>query len=260
MGCAPGQKSQIPLHLFIKNKKRIFDIIKCLNLGGNIIDRIMPKNYKEFLNSVNNNYDRLSSYYDTISGGVEKLITKSAINKLEISETGNLLDIGCGTGRGLIELCAKHPTAKNIVGIDISLGMCRKASVKLNQLELYPNSFACQADAIFTPFLSEIFDLILISFAFELFPDIYYESLCKEIWRLLKPGGTFLVVNIAKSRKNNLISNLYLWAHKQYPQLIDCRPINSPKILENHGFRIIETEKSSLWGIPVATVFAKKQI
>lgn len=221
---------------------------------------MIPISYQKFLKSVKNNYDRLSSYYDYISGGAEKQITKKAIEKLKISETDNLLDIGCGTGKGIIELCAKHPTTKNIVGIDISWGMCRKAAVKMNQLELFPNPVIFQADAIRAPFSSEIFDLIFISFAFELFPDNFYESLCQEILRMLKPGGTLLVINIAESRKNNLISNLYLWAQEHYPQFIDCRPINSPKILENHGFRIIETEKGSLWGIPVTTVFAKKQM
>jgi len=221
---------------------------------------MIPKSYQEFLNSVKNNYDRLSSFYDTISSGTEKRITNKAIEKLEISENSNLLDIGCGTGRGLIELRVKHPNAKNIVGIDISLGMCRKATAMINQLELYSNPFVCQADAIFTPFTSEIFDLVFMSFAFELFPDAYYEPLCREIWRLLKPSGTFLVINIAENRKINLISNGYLWAHKHYPQLIDCRPINSPKILENHGFRITDTDKSSLWSIPITSVFAEKQI
>ncbi len=219
---------------------------------------MIPKSYQEFISNVKSNYDKLSSFYDYLSGGAEKQIVKKAVKKLEVSETGNLLEIGCGTGNGLIELYVKHPAANNIVGIDISLGMCRKAVIKINQLDLYPHPFIFQADAIFTPFYSGIFDLILISFTFEIFPENYYKTLCQEIWRLLKPGGAFLVVNIAESRGKNLIFNLYLWAHNHYPQLIDCRPINSSKILENHGFRIMETEKSSLWGIPVATVLAKK--
>ena len=215
-------------------------------------------NYLPFSHAVKNNYDRLSRFYDLISGGTERKFIHETIGALNIAEMGNYLDIGCGNGTGLLELAKKHPSAENMIGIDISLGMCYKAAQKLNRQKFHNSPSICQANGFSLPFRSAEFDLVFMSFTFEIIPHQLYQPLCSEVMRVLKPAGVFSTINIMKSKSRNLIFSIYKWGHARYPKIIDCRPVDSGAILEAFGFEIISTKTYDLWGIPVASVSASK--
>ncbi|MDO9547331.1 MAG: methyltransferase domain-containing protein [Pelolinea sp.] len=218
-----------------------------------------PTSHTQYSHAVRNNYDRLSRIYDLISGGTERNLIRETISTLNIAGTGNYLDIGCGTGTGLVELAKKYPSAKNVVGIDISMGMCKKAVQKITKQKLRPPLFSvCQANGFSLPFRSAKFDLVFMSFTFELIPDDLFQLLCSEVLRVLKLSGVYLTLNINVSKSRNPIFALYKWGHDNYPRLIDCRPVDSCMILKTFGFEIISTQTFNLWGIPVASVSASK--
>lgn len=94
------------------------------------------------------------------------------------------LDVGCGTGYGVVALAEK---AANVVGADVSaeaVGYARSNSAAGNACYL-------QASATALPFSAGAFDLIT---AFEVIEHLVdWRSLLTEARRVLTPGGLFLV-------------------------------------------------------------------
>jgi SAM-dependent methyltransferase len=91
-----------------------------------------------------------------------------------------LLEIGCGTGANLRELCSQRATA---VGIDLdlrALTYCRDLA-------------AVQADALVAlPFADSIFDAVVLLDVLEHLPDP--STLVREMGRVLRQGGAVVVM------------------------------------------------------------------
>ena len=71
-------------------------------------------------------------------------------------------------------------------------------------------------------------------------------------------GGSALS-SLSNLHPEELPTRLYWHAHRAMPQLIDCRPIDAPRILRGQGFEIAEAEERSMWGLRVSIVVAKKR-
>jgi hypothetical protein len=54
------------------------------------------------------------------------------------------------------------------------------------------------------------------------------------------------------------MSRVYGWAHRSFPGLVDCHPIDVPGWLARSGFGIVSQEAAALWGLPVAVVIARR--
>lgn len=118
-----------------------------------------------------------------------------------------IAELGCGGGRNARELLRRFPEA-NLTALDYSEISVEKAK-RVNQYEI--QSGRCrvlQGDVSQLPFGSEEFDLVT---AFE---TVYFwpgpiDSFC-EVYRILKPGGVFLIVN--ESDGMGLSDNMWLSA------------------------------------------------
>ena len=69
-------------------------------------------------------------------------------------------------------------------------------------------------------------------------------------------GDPLVTVDSHTAGEPTRLRNLYEWGHRQFPQLLDCRPIFVQQALEDSGFEIIEANLISLWGLPVEIVLA----
>jgi demethylmenaquinone methyltransferase/2-methoxy-6-polyprenyl-1,4-benzoquinol methylase len=110
------------------------------------------------------------------------------------------LDVCSGTGEMAHNLARLAPPGTNIVVLDFSPAMLRKASEK-------PKAQAAfvRADVKSLPFPSDRFDLVTISFAtrnVNLSRDLL-DSTFQELLRVLKPGGRF--VNLETSQPRSAI-------------------------------------------------------
>jgi hypothetical protein len=53
-------------------------------------------------------------------------------------------------------------------------------------------------------------------------------------------------------------ARLYEWARRRFPATVDCRPIRAAGAIADAGFAAVESERGSLFGLPVDVVWAAK--
>ena len=71
---------------------------------------------------------------------------------------------------------------------------------------------------------------------------------------MLKKDGRLCVVAMKQKHDPTPMLELYEWAHRKFPNYVDCRPILVREMLEDAGFRILDAAEISSWGLPVEVV------
>ena len=111
---------------------------------------------------------------------------------LDVPAPASIADLGCGGGRNAAKLMEKYPAAK-LTALDHSEISVEKTR-QVNQAAVQSGRcIVLQGDVSDMPFSDEAFDLVT---AFE---TVYFwpgpEKSFREVSRVLKKGGTFLIVN-----------------------------------------------------------------
>lgn len=203
------------------------------------------------------NYDRLSRWYDLLSGPFESKWRDLAIRRLNVAADETVLEIGCGTGHALIRLAEAAGTASVVVGVDLSAGMCRVARARIARSGL-AQVFILQGDAAALPFRPGTFAAAFMSFTLELFSPELTRQVLAECRRVLGASGRLGVVALDRREYATVMTRLYDWARQRFPKWIDCHPIPVVDLLSRHGFDPTETIRGSVGGLPVAIVIARK--
>ena len=105
-----------------------------------------------------------------------------------------VLDLCCGTG-DLAFTLARGAKAR-IVGADFSHAMLVRAREKGEESDGARAVQLLEADALRLPFADGSFDLVTSAFGFRNLAN--YEEGLREIWRVLKPGGTLAILEFAE--------------------------------------------------------------
>lgn len=200
------------------------------------------------------NYDRLSHVYDWFTGAERKL-QREALSRLNVKEGESVLEIGFGTGQSLVMLAYSVGNTGRVYGIDLSAGMLRAASAKITRAGLAGRVELRQADAVRLPYPDAGVDAVFISFTLELFDTSGISKVLKECRRVLRHGGRICLVALSNSKPGPAL-NIYEWAHRNLPSIIDCQPIYAYEELQKAGFVRIQSVQHSLWGLPVESILA----
>lgn len=203
-------------------------------------------------------YDRMSKWYDLIAGTSEWKYVKVGLDLLKATEGEVVLDIGYGTGKSVRELARSVGETGHVYGLDLSEGMHRVASDRIDKARLSERVDLRCGDAVKLPFEDEIFDAIFTSFTLELFDIPEIPIVLKECNRVLRSGERIVVVSMSKKSEEGIAVGLYEWAHEKLPNYVDCRPIYVTESLSEAGFKVSEQKEMKMWGLPVDAVLAKK--
>jgi demethylmenaquinone methyltransferase/2-methoxy-6-polyprenyl-1,4-benzoquinol methylase len=200
-------------------------------------------------------YDKISRIYDLLAERSEAPVRAVGLKKLGATPGEKVLEIGFGTGHCLASLAAAIGPKGGVYGIDLSAGMIRTARGVLRKKGCDDLVELICGDAMRLPFREAVMDAIFMSFALELFdtPDI--PEVLAECRRVLQPGGRIVVASMSKEGRATALVRTYEWAHRHFPNLLDCRPIFAAQALEAAGFRIVSTEMQRMW-VPVEIVLA----
>lgn len=127
----------------------------------------------------------------------------------DLGGSQNILDIGCGTGALSFALATQCGPDAHVTGVDISEGMLRRASAKARQIGSNACSFV-HGSAELLPLPDSSIDLAVSSSSFHFWGDT--NAGLREIARVLKPGGTLLLLDWSDDFWACKLCSVYLWA------------------------------------------------
>ena len=123
-----------------------------------------------------------------------------------------VLDLCCGTGD--LAFALRNAGEARILGADFAHTMLVRARLKSRLAPRHSASPPCvpipffEADALRLPFADASFDLVTSAFGFRNLAD--YEAGLREIYRVLKPGGTAAILEFAEPPQG-FPGDLYRW-------------------------------------------------
>ena len=155
------------------------------------------------------------------------------ISHLDLAGNEKILDIGCGGGINLSRFLKKVPRG-HVTGIDLSPD-CVNYSFMRNRAIAEGRCSVYEGSAELLPFGANHFDVITAFETIYFWPNL--PNTLKEIKRVLKPGGTFLIVNEADG---------YGFLDNLYPKIIKGMTLYKTEelsaILTKAGFTNIEID------------------
>jgi demethylmenaquinone methyltransferase / 2-methoxy-6-polyprenyl-1,4-benzoquinol methylase len=143
-------------------------------------------------------FDDIAPKYDLInrvlSAGIDISWRKKILKKLAHIKNGSFLDIATGTGDLAIMLTQLAP--KKVTGIDISRQMLDVGIQKIEAKKLSGLIEMVKADSENLPYEPNTFDAATVAFGVRNFQNL--DKGLAEIYRVLKPEATFIILEFSK--------------------------------------------------------------
>lgn len=160
-------------------------------------------------------------------------LARWGVSHLNITKDSVILDIGCGGG---VNVKRFLDISKNkVYGIDYSELSVEK-SREMNRKEIEKGRCEIRQESVSEmSFKNDTFDIITAFETVYFWPD--FENDLKEVRRVLKKNGIFLICNEALLKKNDARQNEFI-------ELLDCKIYSESELtdyLENSGFSKVKT-------------------
>jgi len=140
-------------------------------------------------------YNAFSRYYDRFvalhSRDQQGLARTFLADRVPIQGGGVVLDLCTGTGSLLSDLHRRIGPNGCVIGLDFSRGMLAAGHKKMRS---FPNVLLVEAEAEQLPFPAYTFDAVTCSHAFYELKEDAQEGALGEVLRVLRPMGTFLMM------------------------------------------------------------------
>jgi ubiquinone/menaquinone biosynthesis C-methylase UbiE len=160
--------------------------------------------------------------------------TERAFDKMNLSAASRILDLGCGEGYASRLMVARSDGFCQVVGLDVSDEMVRRARTKSCQFEKI--AFLC-GSAEHIPCRDAVFTEVLSVSAFYYFEN--KERVLKELFRVLAPGGQLLIlVGLYKGAPD-----WHSLAHKLKLQVHVCSADEYKSMLQSTGWVDVEAQE-----------------
>jgi ubiquinone/menaquinone biosynthesis C-methylase UbiE len=153
-------------------------------------------------------------------------------------KVAKVLDLGCSIGQCTTALKSRFPQAE-ITGLDVGLPMVRYAHKRATDLGVEVHFRQGLAEDTQLP--AGQYDVILAYILFHEVPERLFKPILAEVYRLLRPGGCFTVVDAPNNRQLPAANRLWLKFDAHY----NCEPYSPAfvasdftTLLGEAGFRI----------------------
>jgi ubiquinone/menaquinone biosynthesis C-methylase UbiE len=181
-------------------------------------------------------YDRIATRYDADRHRAKSvdLDLVAYLNGRAGPSAENIavLDVGCGTGNQLVADRDCFPGVR-LVGLDLFHGMLREAAGKTDCIGWV------QGDGAQLPFASRSFDYVSSQFSFHHVRD--KTSMLREVFRVLRPDGRFVMVNVDPWGMPGWAVYRYFPTAWDQDQVDFCPVREIERLLRRSGFERIET-------------------
>ena len=201
-------------------------------------------------------FGRIAHRYDllnrVLSLGRDVSWRKRVARRVAAARPGRVLDVCTGTGD--LALAVRQA---GIVGTDFCLPMLVEAQSKT--MSRGRNLALCAADALSLPFADASVDVVTVAFGVRNFADL--ELGLSELVRVLRPGGTVLVLEFSRPRgpmapflgwwARNVPPRIGRWvsgdpeAYSYLPASVNSFPDGGDmcRVMENAGLQNVEVQK-----------------
>ena len=202
-------------------------------------------------------YDRLAPWYDLAEAPFERWARAAGLRMLDARPGERILEIGVGTGHTLAALAQQVGTDGSLLGIDLSLRMTQATRRRLARKNRGTRLALIQADARHLPLDAVSVDAVTMSFTLELMATEDIPVVLTQCRRVLRDAGRITVVSLELRDTPNLMTRLYLAAHRRWPRSVDCRPLPLHDVLVASGFTVSRTWSGTIAGLPVTAISAR---
>ena len=181
-----------------------------------------------------------------MNGGSHAAMATWGLEKIDIPQAGEILDIGCGGGANIARLLARSKAAK-VTGVDYSPVSVAKTT-KVNADAIAKGRCEVrEANVAALPFKDSQFTLVTAFETVYFWPDI--EKSFVGVRRILSDGGPFLIVN----EDDGLSGNNEKW-EKMIEGMHTFTPDELKANLSAAGFRdiVVHLNESKHWLCAIA--------
>ena len=206
-------------------------------------------------------YDRISHVYDAMADANEGPARRAGVAALAPAPGEAVLELGFGPGNEILDLANLVGPTGSVAGLDVSPGMLAVATKKVKDAGLTTPVELRVGDARALPYADGTFDAAFTSFTLELFPEADIPLVLAEARRVLKPGGRIGVVSmavVAAGERASALEKTYVWMHRHFPHIVDCRPIDPAGAVAAAGFEVVRNDRREIWTMPVGVVVGRK--
>ncbi len=186
----------------------------------------MSESIKPYQDSEKGKKEQVAQMFDTISenyDGLNKIISlgtdatwkKKILQMVQLLHPTSILDIATGTGD--LAILFGETTATEIIGLDISQGMLDMGKKKISDKNLDSKIQMVLGDGEKIPYADNYFDVITVAYGVRNFENL--EKGLSEILRVLKPNGTFIILETAVPTKFPFKQGYYVYTNFIMPTI-----------------------------------------
>jgi demethylmenaquinone methyltransferase/2-methoxy-6-polyprenyl-1,4-benzoquinol methylase len=157
-------------------------------------------------------FDAIAGRYDFLnhflSAGIDRRWRTRAIRSLQLTGRERVLDLCTGTADLAIEAMHARPPASRVVGVDFAGAMLSIGREKVAAERLSGAIALVRGDAMRIPAADGSVDAVTIAFGIRNVADV--PIACREICRVMKPGGRLAILEFAVPTLPGF-RQLYMW-------------------------------------------------
>jgi len=144
-------------------------------------------------------FDAIAPRYDflnhVLSAGIDRYWRMRAIRSLRLTGRERVLDVCTGTADLAIAARTASPGAARVVGVDFAGAMLEIGRDKLKRAGLSRDVVLVRGDATQIPAADQSVDAVTVAFGIRNVADL--PAACREMQRVLKPGGALAILEFA---------------------------------------------------------------
>lgn len=157
-------------------------------------------------------FDAIAARYDllnmVLSLGLDRRWRRRAIASLHLTGTERVLDVCAGTADVAIGTALAQPGSHRVVGVDFAGAMLAKGREKIQAAGLSSRVQLVRGDAMHLPVADASVDALTIAFGIRNVQVT--DAACREMLRVLKPGGRLAILEFGLPQAPGL-RQLYAW-------------------------------------------------
>lgn len=200
-------------------------------------------------------YTWIAPTHDLLAVLVEARARRLGLAWAGVADGEHVLEVAVGTGLSFRPLLRANPHGWT-EGVDLTPAMLRRARRRAARVPTDRYRLRL-GDAYDLPFEDDTFDVVLNSYMFDLLPEPDFERVLREFYRVLRPGGRLVLVNMTDGDRP--YHRLWEWIYRLHPALLGgCRGVRAAPYLPRTGFVRVRRRFVSQWTFPSEVVYGEK--